>query len=346
MRPSARRATVRGVLGLSVCLPALDACSRSREDSKSAAVTVYCSVDEVFARRVLEACKVRTGIEATAVFDSEAGKTTGLVNRIIEEARSGRPRADVFWSSEIFGTILLARQGLLQPYDPPGAADIPRRFRDREHRWTAVAARARVLAFDPARTKANEVPTSWESLADERYARRLALANPLFGTTRGHVAAMFTQWGEPRTRGFLTKLHEAGVLVVDGNSAAVRAVMAGQADFAATDADDVFLAQKGGASLDLVYPDMGGGGTLMIPCSVAIVRGAPHSEAARALVDFLISAEAERLLAESDSRNVPVREKVRSDAGMLWPPESKVDYDAVADAMDAAVAAVREILIR
>ena len=346
MAPPSRQNIVGLLLGPILAAVSIYGCDRRKADRPTATVTVYCSVDELFARSVLDAFKTRTGVEVTAVFDSEAGKTTGLVNRVIEEARAGRTRADVFWSSEIFGTILLARKELLQPYDPPTAADIPARFRDRHNRWTALAVRARALAFDPAGTPSSEMPTSWEELADEKHAKRLALANPLFGTTRGHVAALFALWGEERARAFLTKLRDGGALVTDGNSAAVRAVMAGRVAFAATDADDVFLAQKSGASLDLAYPDLGGGGTLLVPCSVSILKGAPHGEAARALVDFLVSAEAERLLATSDSRNVPVRDDLRTELGLAWPPETKIDYESVADAMDAAVAAVRDILIR
>ena len=51
----------------------------------TARVTVYCSVDEEFARQVLDAFTQETGIVVRPVFDSEAGKTTGLVNRIRAE---------------------------------------------------------------------------------------------------------------------------------------------------------------------------------------------------------------------------------------------------------------------
>src|SRR3990172_3920079 len=115
----------------------------------SGQVVVYCSIDENVGRQVLDAYKARTGLEVSAVYDSEAGKTTGLVQRIVRESQAGRPRADVFWSSELFNTILLARMGLLEAYESPQAADIPARFKDREHRWTALAVRARVLAFHP-----------------------------------------------------------------------------------------------------------------------------------------------------------------------------------------------------
>jgi len=328
-------------------------CERTPEATSSPEVTgrpdalvVYCSVDEGFARGVLDTFTSRTGIRLSAVFDSEAGKTTGLVNKIISEAAAGRPRADVFWSGELFNTIMLGRRGLLEPYDSPAAADIPARFRDPQHRWTATAARARVLAFDPQRTKPDEVPVRWEDLAVPGVTEGTALANPLFGTTRGHVAAMFALWGPGRGRAFLQALRDGGVLITDGNSAAVRAVAAGRARLAVTDTDDVWVAQRSGVPLDLIYPDLGDGGTLLIPCSVAIIKGSGNLEAAGKLVDFLVSAGVERLLAESGSRNIPVRDSLLAELGMTRPRQSQVDFDAVADAMDEAVAAAREILIR
>ena len=315
-------------------------------------VLVYCSVDEVFARRVLEKYRTLSGVEVAAVFDTEAGKTTGLVNRIIHEAEAGRPRADVFWSSELFNTILLARRELLDAYDSPSAADIPARYKDEQHRWTALAVRARVIAFDPSKIASPELPKKWEDLGGPEFARITAIANPLFGTTRGHLAAMFALWGPQRGRAFLTGLRDGGAFVADGNSATVRALIAGRVKIAATDTDDVWVAQRRAGSkdrpvsLDLRYLDLGDGGTLLIPCSVAVVRGGPSGDAARRLVDYLVSADVERMLAESDSRNVPVREALRRDLEIDLPPASKIGFDAVADAMDDAVAAAREILLR
>jgi len=309
-------------------------------------VVVYCSVDETFARVVLDLYSARTGAELSILYDSEAGKTTGLVNRIIREGRTGRPRADVFWSGELFSTIRLAGEGWLEPYDSPAAADIPARFRDPQRCWTALAVRARVVAFDPQRVEPSHLPSRWEDLAKPEFAGHTAMANPLFGTTRGHVAAMFAAWGDERGRAFLAQLHEGGVRLVDGNSAAVRAVLARQAKFAVTDTDDVWIAKRGGASIELTYPDMGDGGTVLIPCSVAIVRGGPNTAAARSLVDYLVSAEVEQMLAESDSRQIPVREELCRRLAIRRPPESKIDFAAVVEAMDEAESAVREILIR
>jgi len=338
--------TLLCVMGSCSCRREPNASSTTQGPDPAGALTVYCSVDEAFARPALAEFEAESGRSIAAIFDSEAGKTTGLVQRIIQEHAAGRVRADVFWSSEVFNTIRLARLNLLEPYDPPTAADIPARFRDPQHRWTGTAVRARVLAFSTARTSSNELPTHWEQLAEPRFAQRVAFANPLFGTTRGHVAAMFVSWGPERARDFLTRLRDGGAMIADGNSATVRALLSARVSLACTDTDDVWLAQRQDASLDLRYLDMGGGGTLLVPCTVAILKDVSHPREARRLVDFLVSPAVERHLAQTSSRNVPVRESLRKELGASWPPETAYDLEDVADAMDDAEAAVREILLR
>jgi iron(III) transport system substrate-binding protein len=276
-----------------------------------------------------------------AIYDSEAGKTTGLVNRLVGEARAGHPGADVFWSGELFGAMRLAEQGLLEPFDAPSAAEIPQRFRDVQYRWTAMAVRARVLAFDPARTAPDQAPFRWEEIARPEVASHVAIANPLFGTTRGQVAAMFALWGRERGRNFLARLRDGGALILDGNSATVRAVIDGRARFAVTDSDDVWAARRAGAMLDSKMLDMGDGGTFLIPCSVALIKGGTNHEAAKKLVDFLVSADVERMLAQSDSHNIPVRESLRQELNMGWPAESRIEYGKVMEFLDQSDAAAR-----
>ncbi|HEY3244484.1 MAG TPA: extracellular solute-binding protein [Phycisphaerae bacterium] len=322
--------------------------SSALRGADGSAAVVYTSVDETFARQVLDEFTKRTEVRVEAIFDSEAGKTTGLVNRIRIE--KDRPRADVFWSGELFNTLLLARDGLLEPWgagDGPGSAgDIPERYRDPQGRWFAVGLRARVLAFDPKRMSAEQLPQKLADLARPEFAAHFAIANPLFGTTHGHVAAMLASWGESQTRDFLTALHAHHATIVDGNSAAVREVIHGQAHFCLTDTDDVWEAQKDGASLELRYIDLGDGGTLLIPTSMGVIRGCPHRDAARKLVEFLASAETERLLFHSASRNIPVRPALRRELGAELPPETHVPYDKIAEQMEAAARLTREILLR
>lgn len=335
----------RCAAALAVLMCFWGSCRRAAQAPTDEGPLLYCSVDAQFARDVLAEYERRTGQRVRVIFDTEAAKTTGLVQRILDEA--GQPGADIFWSSEIFNTILLARRGRLATYDSPSAADIPARYRNGEHRWTAFGLRARVLAFNAALLGPDvEEPKHWEDLADTFWSPRLAMANPLFGTTRGHVAAMFALWGPERARKFLQALADHGTAIVDGNSNAVRAVLSGDRAVAMTDTDDVIVARKQEPRLQMSFPDLGDGGTLLIPNTVALVEGGRQVDAAKRLYDFLVSADVERLLAKSESANFPVREALRAELKVELPPETKLTYDQIADAMDEAIRAAREILLK
>jgi len=353
---------------------------------ESDAVVVYCSVDVAFARPILREFERRGGIRVHPVFDTEAGKTTGLVNKLIAER--SRPRADVWWSGEIFGTIELARHGALEPYDSPSAADIPPRYRDPARLWTAFALRARVLAYDPGRTKPDDLPRRWCDLADPRFRDRLAMADPRFGTTRGHMAALLSLWGEAAMKDFYAGLKENGCRLTDGNSKSVLLLTRGLVEAAATDTDDVIAAQLRGDSVDMIYPDCDAPpapaplarthaarrghdiatqpaspghdgphasnspksaavpGTLWIPNSAALVRGSPRPQAARRLLDYLLSAEIEKELARSDSRNVPVRPALRDELRLSAPAQAAIDYAAAAKALARSDELVATVLLR
>ncbi len=278
--------------------------------AESRALTVYCSADEAFARPILAEFTRRTGIGVRPVFDTEAGKTTGLVSRLLAER--ARPRADVWWSGEIFGTLQLAEAGVFAPSNvsPAGLRDA---FRDPERRWLAFALRARVIAFDPRRTSADELPRRWADLAESRFKGRIALADPRFGTTRGQMAVMADLWGEQKFRAWLEGLQRNGARLADGNAHAVRLLSGGLTELALTDSDDVIVAQARGESVEMCLPDLdvpGGSawpGTLWIPNSVAVVSGSGNIASAARLAEFLASAEVELQLARSDSANLPAR---------------------------------------
>ena len=121
-------------------------CGCKGKDTQQQEVVVYTSLDKVFSQPVLEAFEQETGIKVLAVYDSEATKTTGLVNRLIAEKDS--PRADVFWNSETGRTIVLKKKGVLVPYISPSAADIPDTFKDPKGYWTGFAARCRILIYN------------------------------------------------------------------------------------------------------------------------------------------------------------------------------------------------------
>ena len=76
------------------------------------AVTVYTSQDQVYAEPILREFESQTGIAVRAVYDSEAVKTVGLVNRLIAEKNN--PQCDLFWNNEEFRAHQLAARGVME----------------------------------------------------------------------------------------------------------------------------------------------------------------------------------------------------------------------------------------
>ncbi len=306
-------------------------------------VVVYTSVDQVFSEPVLRACEAGPGspgggrtrsFEVRAVFDTEETKSTGILNRLIAEAEN--PQADVFWSGDPVRPFLLTSRGLVTPYLSAEAATLPPTFHAGDGTWTGLAARARVLLVNTELVAEDEMPTSIHDLVDPRWRGRGAIANPLFGTTTMHVAALVSVWGEERARQFLDDLKANEIRVASSNGEVKRLVATGEVAFGLTDTDDAHHAEAEGHPVVTVYPDQDDFGTLVMPTTVVLLRDGPNPATARRLIDCLLSAESEERLTE-DGTHMPLRQ-----AAVESPRAMEVDYGAVADAMEEIQPWLRE----
>jgi len=277
----------------------------------AASVVVYTSLDQPLSEPVLRDFEAETGIRVQAVYDVEAAKTTGLVSRL--SAERNNPRAHLFWSSEYTQTIRLKEQGLLDRYDSPSAASIPAAHKDPDRFWTGFAARARVIIVNTNLVPAERHPRSIYHLLDPYWQEGdVGIANPLFGTTATHAAALFARPGADQAKAYFQALRDRKVRVVDGNSVVRDMVVSGELKVGLTDTDDAQAAIERGAPVRMIFPDQeeGGVGTLVIPNTVALVKGAAGNDSARRLMDYLLSPQVEAKLARSGSLQMPVRDDV------------------------------------
>lgn len=299
-------------------------------------VVVYVSHDEEHSRSILEQFERDTGIKIAATFDTEDTKTVGLVKRLISEQAS--PVCDVFWNNECGQTERLREMGLLQAYRSPVAATIPARFKDPSGFWTGFGARARVLVWNTDMTSVDKLPKTLEELSNPRLRGQLAIAKPLTGTTLTHVTALYTVWGADKTNEWLDALMANEVRWEMGNGPVAQRVADGVVPFGLTDTDDVHSRRVRGAHIETHYLDQGDGalGTLVIPNSVMIMKGAPSLEPAKKLVDYLISAKVEKMLAEGRAAQMPLQPGVETPAHVKSVQElttMKVDFGAVGKAI-------------
>jgi len=302
----------------------------------AAEVVVYSSVDDVFARPIAERFQKQTGIEVKLVPDTEETKSTGLVNRLIAEKK--RPQCDVFWSGDPVRAGILKSKGVSAAYESPAAAGLPPQFSDPEHHFTSFSTRARVIIYNTNLVAAGEVPRSVRDLANPKWKGRACMANPLFGTTSMQAAAWFETMGDEAARAFFAALTANDVRILSSNGEVKRRVAAGDFAFGLTDTDDAIGAMAEGKPVNFVLPDQDGAGTLLVPNAAVLIAGAPHPDTARKFIDYLLSAETERALAQSEATQIPLRAGVPGPSKLPPLAEIKalpVDYAKLVTRLEA-----------
>lgn len=278
-------------------------------EEKQKVVVVYTAVDQVYSDVIFREFEEETGIRVKAVYDTEANKTTGLVNRILAE--KDKPVCDVFWNNEFIQTIALKEEGMLQPYYSKEASDIPEAYKDPEGYWTAFGGRARVMLVNTDLLPEEEYPDSVYDLINGSFdGKEIALAYPMFGTTRTQAAALYAYMGPEEGREFFEKVADCGIQIVDGNSVTKDMAAAGQVAIGYTDTDDAREAIEDGAPVAMVFPDQGedGMGTLITPNTVAMIAGASHTEEAKQFIDYVVTRQMEEHLMEMGFFDLSVRE--------------------------------------
>lgn len=312
-------------------------------------VVVYAALDRGFSEPILEEYENRTGVKIRPVYDTESTKTVGLVNRI--RAERGRPRCDVFWNNEIVNTIRLKQEGLLQPCHPAEAANYPAEYTDADGLWYGFAARARVLVVNDKIVPAGQEPKSIFDLTLPQWKGRVGIAKPLFGTTATHMACLFAKLGEEKAVKWLDDLKGNGVQILSGNRACAQAVGKGELACALTDTDDAMLEIAEGKPVRIVYLDSvaGGIGTLFIPNTLSVVKGAPNAAGAEKLINYLLSAEVESKLAAGPSAQIPLNKNFAGQVRVKTPREIKameIDFPAAAKQFDTAAKHIEERFLK
>jgi len=337
-----RRAKI-ALLVIPFFIAALGGCGGNEPAPNAETVTVYTSLDQVYSEPILNDFQKRTGIRVQAVYDAEAAKTTGLVNRLI--ARRERPDCDVWWNNEPVQTARLAGMGLLAKYESPASARIPPAFRDGQGRWTGFAARARIIIYNTNLIPSDRRPTGLQDFAASPWRGKATIARPFFGTTLTHMCVLYEAWGPERLKAFLLAMRANNVALCAGNGPVRDLVAAGEYAFGLTDSDDAYSAMQEGKPVAVVLPDRAAGAVIM-PNTVALIAGCPHAEAGKKLIDYLLSAEVERRLAEGPSAQIPLGTDL-ADVRTPWDdlrraPPMAVDFARVAASVEKVVALLQE----
>jgi iron(III) transport system substrate-binding protein len=328
------------MLVFSLALSLSGGCKHEDESAAqpSEIVVLYTSVDEPFVRPLVQKFQQQTGITVKILTDGEAAKTVGLSERVIAE--KDHPQGDVYWGNEPFHTINMAEQNVFAPHTSPAGADIRPRWRNKANLYQTIGLRARMIVVSTSKESAAVAAQvhTLKDLTKPALKGKIGMASPAFGTTSGQVAAWYLNWGDGPTDDFLRALKANQIELLGGNSNVVDKTADGSIVAGLTDNDDIANGKADNQKVDAIALDANRKDALLIPTTIAEVKGCPHPDAANKLIDFLMEAEVEKQLIDSHFLAFSARDSAVESESM------DVDYTEIAHRMPAAVQRALAIL--
>jgi len=248
-------------------------------------------------------------------------ETTPAAIKHIQET-AGNNASDLFWTSVPDAFEVLKGDGLLQKYSPkePG---IPKQIgtypiNDPDGYYIGFAAAGYGIMYNGKYLMAKGLPEpkEWIDLSTAAYHGHVGMSAPSrSGTT--HLAVETVLQGEGWDKGWAMWKEIGGNLktVTERSFGVPDGINTG--DFGAGVVIDFFglSSRASGFPVDFVYPTV----TAIMPANIALVKNAPHPEAAKAFIEYLLSPEGQRNLLRRDILRLPVNPQSYVDAPSDFP---------------------------
>jgi iron(III) transport system substrate-binding protein len=218
-----------------------------------------------------------------------------VLQRFMQEAAAGIKNADIIHTSDAGHFELLKDKNLLLKFTPQGVAAFPDGFKDKDGFYYGMRATLSVIAHNPRIVAEKDAPKTWKDLLDSKWSGKLVTAHPGYsGIIMTHVLALVSQYGWEYFRDLAkNKLH----LVQSANDPA-GVVASGERPVGVNGAEYYYYKTlKQGNPIKIVYPKEG---VPLVVSPVAIVKDAPHPNAAKLFTEFIFSKESQQLLADKE----------------------------------------------
>jgi iron(III) transport system substrate-binding protein len=227
------------------------------------------------------------GIKAVVI------RTTAQVayQRLMEEIKNGIAQCDVFSSTDIGHDVALKKEKRFAHYVPENAAKLSAEFQnlDPDGFYYPTAAGLIVLTYNTKKLTAEKAPKNWTDLLDPRWKGQVSVGHPGFsGYVGTWVVAMRKLYGWE----FFEKLEKNRPQIGRSINDTVTMLNAGERLVAAGPTGTTLKSADKGNPVAVVYP--ADGAVLMIAPS-AIMANAPHPNAARLFMEFLLDVEHARI---------------------------------------------------
>ena len=301
--------------------------ARGRQEAARGTVNFYTSMQLDFVDPLVEHFESIYPDIKVEVFYSGAVE---MAQRVWSEAEADRIRADVIWGADPSFAMQLKDRGLLMQYESPNAAQVPDWLKDEDNYYIAGRVFSMGFAYNTNLLSEDEVPKTWWEYLE--FGEKAAMASPLHSGTSFTTLAALAEDPEYGWEWWETAAAN-GVKVLRGTGDVTRALTAGE--FSVIKGIDYVVGVHAaeGAPLAYVAPE---DGAVAVQSPLAIPATAPNPENAKLFVDYLLSRDGQRFLAEAGFLT-PVRDDVDPPAGFPSAGQIRsltIPYDAMAERGD------------
>jgi iron(III) transport system substrate-binding protein len=262
-----------------------------------------------------DADKVKAAFTAHFPFlDFEATFHPNAFPDIVAERRTGVYVFDLVGPTTATTTHRHAEEGYFAVYDSPYARDLDPKFYDRGKRWWASHFMGICYAYNTERVGPTERPQSWQDLLDPKWKGQILLED---GRQSGTIYEWFYSLLQTEGEAYLRALAQQDIQWYRGGAVTRVLDMLAAGEGALTPWAVDYMAQQ---RADRGQPIGWGNPTRLgrIP-AFAISANAPHPHAARLFIDWLLSADGQRLIG-AENLGQPVRPGLPSYMAQFYPP--------------------------
>ena len=273
-------------------------------------LTVYSSVDEENAQKILAAFTADTGIQVNMVFLSSGP----ALSRI--EAEQNNPQADVWFGAPSENHVLAKDRGLTQPYVSAHADALVPEFKDAEGYWHAIYTNPLALGVrtDVLTERGLEVPRSWEDLTDPAYRGLIQMPSvQSSGTAYAVLLTMIELYGEDGAFDYMRRLDPNVQTYTQSGTAPSGALGIGETVIGLQFSPGFLRLVDEGFPVEVVFPSEGVGYEV---AAMSILAGARNLEGAQALVDWMTSEAGQGQLSAEKTYFLPIRGDVSAGEGI------------------------------
>jgi iron(III) transport system substrate-binding protein len=221
--------------------------------------------------------------------DMQFIRSSTMIARVLAERQANRPGADVFlswWDT----ALQLPALGYSATYTPTDISSFPPDAMDPNGKWMKVAGYVNVIGYNTNNISEADKPKGYLDLLDPKHKGKIGIGDPRPGG--GNYFYYYTMWKTHGPSYFddLAKNEPS----IQPSDATVAAVGAGQFDLGVSGEAGWKLAQQSGAPVSYVYPEEGVNINYWYE---TILDNAPHPNAARVFVDWLVSPDGQDAIA-------------------------------------------------